>query len=177
MAKQNKVPNFLKMATDLKKNASRYAASESVKFFKDSFVKGGFTDNSFSPWAKSNSPLSGKRTLYKSGTLMQAIRKKEQTESRITIIADSEYAEIHNNGGEITVTNQMKRFFWAKHIEFKKRNKQKADYCKGMALKQVGSKIKIHERKFIGESKAMMDLFENFFKGQVNVVFKQHLNG
>ncbi len=164
------------MATDLKKNASRYAASESVKFFKESFVKGGFSDKSFNPWKKSNTPLSGKRTLYKSGKLMQSIRKTEESESRVVVVADAEHAEIHNNGGIITVTNQMKKFFWAKHIELKKRNKKKAYFCKYMALKKVGSKIKIDQRQFIGESKTMMDLFEKFFKGQVEVVFKQHLN-
>ena len=34
----NTVPDFLAMAKDLTANAQRYAGSESVKFFKESFV-------------------------------------------------------------------------------------------------------------------------------------------
>ena len=50
MARKNKVPEFMQIARELQKNASRYAASEAVKFFKESFVKGGFTDASFQKW-------------------------------------------------------------------------------------------------------------------------------
>ncbi|WP_010664922.1 hypothetical protein [Marinilabilia salmonicolor] len=193
MAKRNKVPEFLKMANDLKKNASRYAASESVKFFKESFVKGGFTDTSFLPWKKSASPLAGKRTLYKKGTLMQSIRKQMETMERVVVEADSEYAEIHNNGGYITVTERMKRYWWYQYtqlsgkvkktksgrVSMAKANRKvsgKAEFCKRMALMKVGTKIKIPKRQFMGESQTLLMNFESFFDGRVDVVFKQHLN-
>ncbi len=176
MAKRNKVPEFLKMANDLKKNASRYAASESVKFFKESFVKGGFTDSSFLPWKKSKTPLSGKRTLYKTGELMQSIRKKKETLEEVIIEADSDHGQIHNNGGYIVVTTAMKRFFWAKYYSFKGRNSEKAAFCKAMALMKTGKKIKIPKRQFMGESKVLMDNFKSFFEGRINIAFKQYLN-
>ncbi len=176
MAKKNKVPKFSQMSADLKKQAARIAGSESVKFFRESFVKQGFTDSSFKKWDKSNSPLSGKRTLYKSGKLMMSIKKTEENPDRVIIEADSAYAEIHNNGGYITVTSKMKRFFWAKHIDLKKRNKKKAEFCKAMALLKEGTKIKITARQFMGESKTMMSIFENHFKGRIEIAFKQHLN-
>lgn len=210
MANTNKVPDFLKMADDLKKEASRIAASESVKFFKESFQNEGFTDSSFTPWKKSNYPSMGKRTLYKKSVLMQSIRKREQSLKRIVVESDLSYSEIHNNGGYITITEKMHKFFWAKYIEFagiKKNENGKTDwntwhniksgntkekssslsnenrtigkkalYFKAMALKPIGSKIKIEQRQFMGESKTMMSGFESLWTGQIEVVFNQHLN-
>ena len=117
MPNPNKVPDFLGIAADLKKNASRYAATESVKFFVDSFRKEGWTDSSFTAWAKSNSPMAANKTLFKSGDLMRSIHKVEESPERVVIEANKPYAEIHNSGGTITVTPKMKKFFWAKYIE------------------------------------------------------------
>ncbi|MDD1525564.1 phage virion morphogenesis protein [Riemerella anatipestifer] len=70
------------------------------------------------------------------------------------------HAEILNNGGEITVTEKMKRFFWAMHYKASggaKGNGQKAkrlsieaEQWKALALKKVGSKIKIEQRQYLG---------------------------
>lgn len=117
MANNYEIPDFNQIALDLRNIASRYAASESVKFFKESFVKQGWTDSSFQAWAKSKSPLAGKRTLYQNGTLMQSLKKSSATIDMIVVEADSNYAEIHNDGGLITVTEKMKKFWWAKYIE------------------------------------------------------------
>ena len=118
MDNKYKIPDFSSMGKDLLKDASRYAGSESVKLFKESFVKEGFTDTSFIPWKKTTNPMAGKRTMYKSGTLMQSIRKTEGTIRRIVVESKTDYSEIQNNGGTITVTPQMKKFFWAKFYEF-----------------------------------------------------------
>lgn len=191
--KNNTVPNFLAMAKDLTANAQRYAGSESVKFFKESFVKEGFTDSSFKAWPKTSNPMAGKRTLYGKGILMQSVRKTVQNKQRIEVESDTDYSEIQNNGGTITVSVQMKRFFWAKYYELSGKVKQtytgrvsrsksnvkasaKAEFCKRMALMKVGTKIKIPQRQFMGNSQAMMNQFDAFWHGQVDIVFKQHLN-
>lgn len=182
----NKVPEFLKLAKDLKKDALRFSAVTSVYFFKECFVAQGFTDGSFQRWKPSNSPLAGKRTLYKSGKLMQSIRKLEATDQRLVVIADSEYAEMHNEGGFITVTPQMKKYFWAmyykeagKGVRTSKGGAQyqsikvgkKANYCKAMALKKVGSKMKVDQRQFIGESRELMRLLDEWFNRSVATNF------
>lgn len=194
MENANNIPNFVQMGKDLLTDTSRYAAVESIKFFTDSFTKGGFTDTSFTAWAPARYPMAGNRTMYKSGKLMRSFKKKEATMQRVVIENYSEYSEIHNEGGYITVTAQMKKYFWAKYIEFegktvysiKKRAKAntksnrtlsaKAAFCKAMALKKVGSKIKIPKCQFMGESKTMMANFETWYAGKVEIVFKQHLN-
>lgn len=189
----NTVPDFSAMAKDLTANAQRYAGSESVKFFKDSFVKEGFTDSSFKAWPKTSNPMAGKRTMYGKGILMQSVRKTEQNKQRIVVESDTDYSEIQNNGGVITVTAQMKRFFWAKYYELSGKVKQtstgkvsrskshvkssaKAEFCRRMALMKVGTKIKIPQRQFMGNSQTMMNMFDTFYQGQVDIVFKQHLN-
>ncbi|MBS2099178.1 hypothetical protein [Carboxylicivirga linearis] len=175
MARKNKVPEFMQMAKELKKNASRYAASESVKFFKESFVKEGFTDSSFKAWQKTSNPLAGKRTLYKRGNLMRSIKKQSATMSKVVVIADSEYADIHNKGGFIVVTAQMKKFFWAKYYEFDKTG-TKAEYCKAMALKPVGSKIKIPQHQFMGNSQTLMNNFDQWFGEVIKNQIEPHFN-
>lgn len=193
MGKTNKVPDFSIIGKDLINNASRYAGSESVKFFKESFVKEGFTDTSLTAWKKTSNPMAGKRTMYNSGTLMQSIRKTQETTHRIVVESNTGYSELHNNGGTITVTAQMKKFFWAKYYEFagklKKTSKgkvsgsqsnqninAKAMFFKRMAMMKVGSKIKIPKRQFMGNSHTMMTQFDKWWRGQVDISFKQHLN-
>ena len=174
------VPEFDKMAKNVIKETARMAATESIIFFKDSFVKEGFTDTSFQAWKKTSNPMAGKKTLYRSGTLMQSIRKVEETIKRIVVESDTNYSEIHNSGGTIAVTVQMKKFWWAKYYEFSGKVKSttkgkisksqsnlktndKAEFCKRMALMKVGTKIKIPKTQFMGDSKTMMIKFENFY--------------
>lgn len=194
MNNKNKVPDFKKIAEKIIQNASRYAAAESVKFFKESFVKGGFTDTSFEAWEKSKSPLAGKKTLYKQGNLMQSIQKASaSTTDKIIIENQMPYSEIHNEGGTIIVTEQMKKFFWSKYYELAEKTTRtkkgvqsksqsnqrinaKARFCKTMALMKVGSKIKIPKRQFMGHSTTMMLQFEAFMHQQQEKLFKEHLN-
>ncbi|MBE6234766.1 MAG: hypothetical protein E7112_00855 [Bacteroidales bacterium] len=88
---------------------------------------------------------------------------------RVTIQNTLVYAQIHNDGGEITVTKRMKKYFWSQYYKRGlvggmysqakgKKNQQKADtfnkeadFWRNMALKKVGSKIKIPKRQFLGE--------------------------
>ncbi len=188
------VPDFLQVAKEIRKTASRYAASESIKFFQDSFVKEGFTDSSFTPWPKTSNPLAGKRTMYRYGKLMQSFRKRTVTMDRIVVEADSQYADIHNSGGSITVTRQMQRYWWAQYYKYagqltynvnKKRmantkknrtNNNRAEFCKAMALMKVGTKINIPQRQFMGHSETMMAQFDKFVRDNAPLIFKQHLN-
>ena len=163
-------------------------AVESAKFFKECFVKGGFTDTAFQGWRARVSPLGGKKILIgKDNTmnLMQSIRTLEESEQRVRTGTDLIYAEIHNDGGLITVTDKMKRFWWAKYYEFAgniKRTKDgkmsqsagnklindKANYCKAMALMKPGSKIVIPKRQFIGRSKTLIKELEQNIIDDIN---------
>lgn len=77
------------------------------------------------------------------------------------------YAAIHNEGGVLTVTANMKKFFWAMYYKASgaittkkdgsasksKRNAtltEEAAYWKSLALMKVGDKITVPQRQFIG---------------------------
>lgn len=79
----------------------------------------------------------------------------------------------------------MKKFWWAKYYEFAGRIKKtkggktsqskanlltnaKAEYCKRMALMEVGSKVKIPKRQFIGESKTLIKQFVEWWAIQID---------
>jgi hypothetical protein len=117
--------------------------------------------------------------------LMQSIRIIHKSDKRISIGSTLKYAEIHNNGGVITVTEKMKRFWWAKYYEFaggvkKGKNGQiskakanialnaKAEFCKNMALMKVGAKIKMPKRQYLGRSKALFKILEEWFATEAN---------
>ena len=66
------------------------------------------------------------------------------------------YADIHNSGGEITVTQKMKKYFWYRYMQMVGKSKSKivsaeALYTRNLACIKIGSKIKIPKRQFIGD--------------------------
>lgn len=128
-------------------------------FFSDKWQRRKYDDGS------NRKVLQG---LGKSGVHLSQIAASGRIEgSKVVYSSTLPYAAIHNEGGTITVTAKMKRYFWAKYIEatgsfsYKKdgqqRNTQRqrklsadSEFYKAMALKKTGDKIKIPKRQFIG---------------------------
>lgn len=120
-------------------------------------------------WQRRKSPIKGdnRAILVNSGALRRSLRTK-RIAGGVSFDYDKEYASIHNDGGNVKVTERMKRFFWAKYYETSgsfgrrrdgslRRDKRtirlvtEAEFWKLMALKPVGSAIKIPKRQFIGD--------------------------
>lgn len=91
--------------------------------------------------------------LTRTGTLRRSL-KAETTGYSVIFSSDVSYAAIHNEGGTITVTRKMKRYFWYLYRKltdnYKRKPTMEAEFYKRMALKRVGSKIIIPRRQFIG---------------------------
>jgi phage gpG-like protein len=87
--------------------------------------------------------------MLRTAQLRRSIQSRVHSNS-ITWTSSVPYAEIHNEGGEITVTAKMKKYFWAMYMREGKTGIEAEQY-KAMALKPVGSKMKIEERRFIGD--------------------------
>lgn len=120
-------------------------------------------------WERRRSPVRANgHLLVDSGTLRRSIRS-EIKESSIVFKSDLPYAAIHNEGGEIKVTQRMKKFFWYKYysttgtfgrrkdgsLRRDKRNNRlttEAEFWKCMALMKVGASIKIPRRQFLSKS-------------------------
>lgn len=189
MNKTNKPPNFLVVADKLKKNTARYVAVKAKTFFKECFVNGGWTGNNFQAWKGSKNPF-GRKLMYNEGNLMNSIRTIQESENRVETGTSMTHAAIHNSGGTITVTKKMKGWWWMKFAEVadvpikengrydwkKAKRNPKADFCKRMAMMKEGSKVKIPQRQFIGESATLMQQFDDWVKNTVETTIKNDLN-
>lgn len=132
-------------------------------------------------WQRRKSPLrQGGPILIETGRLRRSIRSVT-TDRSIRFFTDLPYAEIHNDGGEIVVTERMRRYFWHKYYEATgsfgrkkdgslrndKKNRRlttESEFWKAMALKKKGSKIVIPKRQFLGKApeveKAVKEIVE-----------------
>lgn len=132
--------------------------------FDRNFERKAFFDK---PWEASKFPNHKGSIMMRSGKLRRSVRSK-QTNNDITWSSSLPYASLQNEGGEVIVTEKMKRFFWAMFYKAngavsvtKKgdarnndRNKKltaEAATWKALALQKVGAKMKIKQRQFIGD--------------------------
>lgn len=115
--------------------------------FDRNFSRRGFF--STNTWARRK--IDGQTaTLQQSGKLRKSIRGRVVGTS-VVFSSSEPYAAIHNEGGQITVTARMRKYFWAMYYKNGKRG-AKAEVYKALALKPVGSRIVIPRRQFIGTS-------------------------
>ena len=129
-------------------------------------------------WSRRKSPTRpGGHLLVDTGGLRRSVHS-EIRDSSVVFLSDHPAAAIHNEGGEIRVTERMKRYFRAKFYETQGRFGRKSndrpertlsdggfyawtskmslnnisEFWRIMALMKVGSTIKIPQRKFLGAS-------------------------
>lgn len=117
--------------------------------------------------------------MIRRGNLRNSINAEVQGD-KIVFSSSLPYASIHNEGGELTVTTKMKKYFWAKHIEAKNtKNIIEAEQFKAMALKPIGSKIIIPKRQFIGNHPKVKEAVERAVNAnleELNKAIKQALS-
>ena len=99
---------------------------------------------------------------------------------RVVIFNNEVYATTHNDGEEIPVTERMRRFFWAKHLEDKKAlgvESPEAEFWKRMALKKPGSKIKIPRRHYLGPGPAVDTMVQKIIDKELQEFINTQING
>lgn len=136
---------------------------------------------------RKSSPRPGGTILVDTGTLRRSIRSRT-TDDSITFYTDLPYAAIHNDGGEIVVTEKMKRFFWHKYYEAtgsfgRKKNGERrndkrtrqlsteADFWRFMALKRAGTTIRIPRRRFLGTGPEVERIVREIIEDNLNEYF------
>ena len=146
--------------------------------FQEGFRQGGFQDNGTQAWQRKKRPdkygplMSSRQNLY--GSIYY-----QPGDATVTVGTSAPYAEIHNEGGEIVVTPRMKRFFWAKYRETNggswRRNakNEEAEFWKTLALKKVGAKIHIPQRKFIGESQELNQKIKQKIDDEIDKILRK----
>ncbi len=144
-------------------------------------------------WQRRKSPSRrGGAVLVDTGRLRKSIGSRT-TENSITFFTNEPYAAIHNEGGEIVVTEKMKRFFWAKYKEAtgafgrkksgERRNdkrtirlSEEAEFWKHMALMKVGKTIKIPRRQFLGYSSEVEQAVREIIEENITEYFNVEYN-
>lgn len=158
---------------------------EALDLFDKNIVNKGFFG---SPWQDAKMNNHRGSLMQRTGKLRRSIRGDIKG-TELIISSDMPYAEIQNDGGTITVTPKMKRFFWAKYYEIvggdksslktRKRAKispqrlRKAEPYKAMALMKVGSKITIPQRQFVGDHPKLQESIETIIQLSVEDFLRQ----
>lgn len=148
----------------------RMMRSLAINHFREGFRQGGFIgDNGLERWnttRRQSVPFNGRAGSLRplnsvSGSLMRSIDGRTQP-GEVVIFSTSDHARYHNEGAEATVTPRMKRFFWAKHAEAKKRYgavNAETLFWQNMALTKK-QKIRIPQRVFMrGSAQLMKEIY------------------
>lgn len=140
-------------------------------------------------WPARRSPgRPGGHLLVDSGNLRRSIRSRTGADS-ITFYTDLPYAALHNDGGEITVTPRMKRYFWARYYAARgsfgrkkngdlrgdRRNRRltaEADFWHAMALMKTGSVIRMPARRFLGPHPRLEKAVEQIIEEEMERTFQ-----
>ena len=149
---------------DVVNNIVADTAVDLTQEFDRNFERKSFFDRK---WPETNHPNSRGSLLNRTGKLRRSINHTT-TKGEIRWKSSLPYASIHNEGGDIVVTQAMKRFFWAMYYKSSgavlfnvrskaaaktKRNDKlqgEAKKWKAMALLKIGTKLEIKQRQFIG---------------------------
>lgn len=164
---------------------------------RDNFRKGGFYGQTWKPPMRTDLGFEGPSYgPMLSGTNHLMMSTDYVAEPGRVIIQNSLiYAQIHNEGGDITVTKKMKGYFWSMYYKRGlvgemygkakgKKNRQKADnlnaeaqFWRNMALKKVGSTIKIPQRQFMGEHPEVDRIIRETINKELMEFAKKFANG
>jgi phage gpG-like protein len=149
----DEVKRKLKAAQDyIKNDIPLVVGVEAVNHFKENFDQEGFVDKSLTKWMPRKDKTNSRKILSDTRELQDSLEYRVEGNT-VIISSDKVYAQIHNEGGVIPVSAQMRKFFWAKHYEAKQAgNEELAESWKFQALSK---QIVIPKRQFIGESEVL----------------------
>ena len=118
--------------------------------------------------------------MMRSGALRKSMTASIISGNEIKWTSSYPYADIHNTGGTITVTQKMKGFFW---YQFRlatggdnKKITPDAIFWKSLGLKKVGSTIIIPKRQFIGTHPVVESCINGVFNEWFNNDVKQFVD-
>lgn len=162
-------PEFEAMAREILADAATYAEVTALNFFKESFNQQGWLGSSFEAWPERKAGADGRGVLIKTGHLRDSIRVLESSPLRIVFGTNAPYAQIHNEGGTVSIriTPKARRYFWAMY-----KTTEKA-FWKAMALKKDNITIKVPKRQFLGESQTLLRQLDTWVSNRIQQRFKQ----
>lgn len=131
------------------------------------------------PWSVQKYPNHRGSLLMRSGALRRSL-KSASSDGEIRFSSSLPYASLHNDGGTITVTAGMKKYFWAMFYRASGASRGKgaraarfskeAEYWKGLALKKTGELITIPARPFIGPHQQVDRAVERVIDANLRII-------
>lgn len=178
---KNEVPDFEKMAELFFTGLSPHVAEKAKGFFKGSFFKQGFTDQSFIAWPQRKDDQTWGHThkiLTQSHFLRDSIIIAQATKDVVEIEAGRgvPYAAIHNTGGiiKVRVTAKSRKFFWWVYLSLTKHYAEGINppphilKWKKMALtKKSHLTIKMPQRQYIGDSMQLLKEIDQYIVNKI----------
>lgn len=184
---------------DLVRRAPKIAGRVAVSQFQENIRRRGGTMNGgsvekFQERKYETQKQKGKRILTITGNMVDSIRIISTSGNSVTMGISqgdiAKYARMHQEGGTITVTPKMKKFFWAMYyqssgkvtttekgaIRKTKSNLQltgDAAFYHAMALKRAGSKITIPKREFMRFTPDVIKEIHDEFKYEIDKIIQQ----
>jgi phage gpG-like protein len=172
---------------DLEKKITNDLAVELADEFDRNFERKAFFTEKW-PTTKINNSRGS--LMNRSGNLRRSI-KYSVGDGMILFSSSLPYASIHNEGGAITVTAQMKKYFWAMYYRAmggittkkgggesssKKNIKLTGEAAKwrGMALMKIGQKIKVEKRQMVGDHPQVAKIVQGVIDDNMEI-FNQEL--
>lgn len=161
----------------LKRTLPRAIGEVAVKHFKKSFRNQGFTDVSLEKWPERKGKKRRRRraTLVKSGALRRSIRRVSTSHKSVTVGSDLPYAQIHNEGGKITTTQQVsshKRKAHKRKVKGRRRKARVPEHQVKAHSRKVNTKIP--QRQFIGNSKQLDKSILTFVDRRLKETISKH---
>ena len=157
----------LDQLTKLYPRLPRMAGVVAVNFSKERFRSQNWLDNSTEPWQSRKRKIKGKRgTLIKSGRLKRSIRLVRVTPNSATIGSDVPYAQIHNEGGRVNVTQSVTTHTRKAHS--RRRNGRK-ETVKEHTVKAHSRKVNfiMPRRQFMGTSAVLNKKIERTLTAEI----------
>lgn len=147
------------------------AAVIAKNFSTERFIKKNWIDKTVVPWKKTKKRNGS--TLIKSARLKRSIRKIHVGANYVIIGTDVPYARIHNDGGTIEGTEQVKTHQRRAHKRkslIRSNKRIKAGIVRAHTVKSYKRKFKrtFIQRKFIGQSQHLTNQLTDMIQTEIH---------
>jgi phage gpG-like protein len=169
------LPHFFKKATqDLKNFFTQFPKKAGEMALHD--VAENFRTESFDgvKWApRKKKDVRTRALLVKTGRLKRSVRIARTSNNSVTVTSNVPYAEIHNQGGSITLNARSELFKRNRNTKGNNKGKFTKGTTAGKGATYKQGSIKIPKRQFMGMSKNLQKQIGQSIDKSFDIIFKQ----
>lgn len=147
----------LRQLQALGRRMPRIAGALGVAHFKQSFKKQGFTDRSLDKWPerkRRDGERNRRAILIKTGALRRSVRIVRMGHNRVIVGSELSYAQIHNEGGRISGTQQIPQHRRKTHTR-RVRGRRQSVSEHSVSAHSRNVNFEIPQRQFLGNSRVL----------------------